>query len=158
RLTAESRPDISTSSAVFGYQLLWSVALGTACIALLVEMSGRLSAVSRHTVADAIRERFGAVAFAVPLVVLCLVSLLVLAAELGGVAVAVEMATSVRFPVWVVPCALVAWLVIWRGSFGLIENGVAILGLVTLVFAIGAWKVRPDWHAAAHGLLPTLPS
>jgi Mn2+/Fe2+ NRAMP family transporter len=34
------------AGAAFGYQLIWAVVLGTACVAILVEMSGRFAAVS----------------------------------------------------------------------------------------------------------------
>ena len=145
------------AGASFGYQLGWSILLGTLCIAFLVEMSGRFSAVSKHTIPDAMRERFGANFFAVPLLVMLGVTLLVLAAELGGIAVSIEMATGISFPVWGLPVAIVAWALIWRTNFSIIENGVSILGLVTVAFAVGAAKLHPDYGAVAHGLLPTLP-
>src|SRR3954447_6478907 len=94
------------AGASFGFQLGWSIVLGTLCIAFLVEMSGRVSAVSKHTIPDAMRERFGANFFAVPLVVMLGVTLLVLAAELGGIAAALEMATGVPLPIWAIPAAL----------------------------------------------------
>jgi cytosine/uracil/thiamine/allantoin permease len=47
------------AGAAFRFSLLWAILLGTVCIAFLVEMSGRLAAVSKHTVASAVRERFG---------------------------------------------------------------------------------------------------
>src|SRR6185437_16955524 len=145
------------AGAGFGYQLAWSVVLGTLCIAFLVEMSGRFSAVSKHTIPDAMRERFGVNFFAVPLLVMLGVSLLVLAAELGGAAAALELATGVRIPIWALPVAFVAWGVLWRATFGVIENGVSLLGLVTIAFAVGAVKAHPSYGALAHGLMPTLP-
>src|SRR3954468_22054610 len=72
----------AAAGAGFGYQLGWSVLLGTLCIAFLVEMSGRFAAVSGHTIPDAMRERFGAPLFAIPLFVMLAVSLIVLAAEI----------------------------------------------------------------------------
>ena len=47
------------AGAQFGYKLLWAILLGTLCLIFLVEMSGRLAAVSKHTIVDATRERFG---------------------------------------------------------------------------------------------------
>jgi Mn2+/Fe2+ NRAMP family transporter len=145
------------AGASFGYQLAWSILVGTICIAFLVEMSGRFSAVSKHTIPDAMRERFGANFFAVPLFVLLGVTLLVLAAEVGGVAASLEMATGVALPVWAIPVALLAWALIWRTNFSVIEKGVSLLGLVTVAFAVGAVKLHPSYRALAHGLLPTLP-
>ena len=145
------------AGAAFGYQLIWAVVLGTVCVAVLVEMSGRFAAVSGHTIPDAMRERFGATAFAVPFIVMLAVTFLVLIAEIGGVAVALEMATGVRFRWWVVPTGFVTWALLWRGSFGLIEKGLALLGLVTVAFAVAAVKVHPDYLAIVRSALPTLP-
>src|SRR5207247_11321093 len=46
----------------------------------------------------------------------------------------------------------------WKGTFGSIEHGVAIVGMITLSFVLGAWWVHPDWHAVARGFVPHLPS
>ena len=145
------------AGAGFGYQLVWAIVLGTICIAFLVEMSGRCAAVSKHTIPDAMRERFGARFYAVPLIVMLGVSLLVLAAELGGVAAALELATGVSIPVWAIPVLLLAWALLWYTNFSVIENGVSLLGLVTIAFAVGAAKLHPNYGSLLHGALPTLP-
>jgi Mn2+/Fe2+ NRAMP family transporter len=141
----------------FGFRLLWVLALGVVCIAFLVEMSGRLAAVSHHTIPDAMRERFGVRFFMVPLVVVALVSFLVLASEIGGVCLALQLATGVRFQWWAPLVALGAWLLLWKGTFGLVEKGSSLLGLVSLVFLVGAWKLHPPLAPIAAGLTPSLP-
>jgi Mn2+/Fe2+ NRAMP family transporter len=142
----------------FSFQLIWPIALGGLCIIFLVEQSGRLAAVSGRTVPDGIRDRFGFNYFLFLLIVVGIVSLLVMAAELGGVCVALEIATGVSFQWWAVPVAFVVWLIIWKGTFGVIEKGVSLLGLVTLCFVIGAIVIHPPWRQVLHGLIPTLPS
>jgi|SRR6185312_14454213 len=145
------------AGAGFGYQLGWSILLGVVCIACLIEMSGRFAACSKHTIPDAMRERFGANFFAVPLVVMLAVSLLVLAAEEGGVAAALQMATGIALPFWAIPVALVAWGLLWRATFSVIENGTSILGLVTISFAVGAVKAHPSYTSLLKGLVPSMP-
>jgi Mn2+/Fe2+ NRAMP family transporter len=145
------------AGASFGYQLAWSILLGTICIAFLVEMSGRFAAVSKHTIPDAMRERFGVNFFAVPLVIMFGVSLLTLGAELGGIAAAFELATGISISIWAIPVGIVAWALLWKARFSLIENGVSLLGLVTIAFAVAAVKLHPDYRALARGLAPTLP-
>lgn len=145
------------AGAGFGFQLVWAILLGTLCIAFLVEMSGRFAAVSKRTIPDAMRERFGIKFYVVPLVVMLSVSLLVLGAELGGVAAALEMATGIKIPVWAVPVALISWGLLWRATFSVIENGISLLGLVTVAFAVGAMKLHPDYGAILHGAVPSLP-
>jgi Mn2+/Fe2+ NRAMP family transporter len=146
------------AGADFRYQLIWSVVLGTLCIALLIEMSGRFAAVSKHTIADAVRERFGLQFFMVPLILVLLISLLVLAAEIGGVSVALEFVTGIHFPVWALPVGLLAWGLLWYGTFSIIENGVSLLGLVTIAFVVAAVQLKPDWHALTRGIAPSLPT
>jgi Mn2+/Fe2+ NRAMP family transporter len=141
------------AGARFHLQLLWPVALGTICIALLVEMTGRLAAVSKHPVAASIRERFGISYQIWPFAAQLLVDVLVLACEIGGAALALSMATGLPIEIWAPPVALLIWLLLWRGSFGAIENGVAVLGLVTLWFVVAAWKLGPDWHEAARNVV-----
>src|SRR3954453_18319369 len=82
----------SQAGAEFGFRLMWVIALGTGCLALLMEMTGRLAAVSRRTYVDLLRERFGIRFFVLPLVVVLVVSALALSAEIGGVANGLEMA------------------------------------------------------------------
>src|SRR4051812_49616435 len=85
---------ISTAAqagAEFGFELLWAIAAGTLMLAMLVEMSGRLGAVSRHTVAAAVRERFGIHFQLVPLVAELAIDLLLLTAEIGGASIALKL-------------------------------------------------------------------
>jgi Mn2+/Fe2+ NRAMP family transporter len=145
------------AGALFGFRLVWAIILGGVCITFLVEQAGRLSAVSGHTIPDAIRERFGFNYFLFLLAVLAAVTLLVLGAEIGGVCVSLEMATGIGFQWWALPVAFVMWLIIWKGTFSFIEDGTAILGLVTLCFVVGAIVLHPPWKQVAAGALPTLP-
>jgi Mn2+/Fe2+ NRAMP family transporter len=146
------------AGAAFGYQLIWAVVLGTVCLIFLVEMSGRLAAVSKHTLASAMRERFGYPFFTVPLVAMTLLGLLVLASELGGVCLAFQLVTGVPFPWWAPLAAGGAWLLLWKGTFGVIEKGASLLGLITVVFVIAAWKLHPSWPSVAASVLPSLPT
>jgi Mn2+/Fe2+ NRAMP family transporter len=151
---------ITTSAqagARFGYRSLWAVALGGLCLIFLVEMAGRFAAVSKHTIPDAMRERFGFKLFVAPLVGLLLVGVLVLAAEIGGASIALELATGIDHRWWVVPVIGLAWLLLWKGTFGLIENGVSLLALVTLCFVVAAVKLHPSLPAVAAGLVPGAP-
>jgi len=94
-------------------------------------------------------QRFGLNYSVLLLAILGGVMLLVLAAEIGGVCIALEFATGIHHAWWAVPVGLLTWLIIWKGTFGIIEQGVSLLGLVTLCFIVGAWKLHPDWRHAA---------
>jgi Mn2+/Fe2+ NRAMP family transporter len=145
------------AGAAFGFQLAWAIALGTICIAFLVEMGGRLAAVSQHTLPDAMRERFGIRFFTVPLVTVVLVSFLVLASEIGGVALALQFATGIKFQWWAPVVAIAVWLLLWAHNFSLVEKGSSLLGLVTLVFVVAAFKLHVPLTGLTANLLPSLP-
>jgi Mn2+/Fe2+ NRAMP family transporter len=145
------------AGAGFGYQLLWAILLGTICLIFLVEMSGRLAAVSKHTVVEAMRERFGFPFFFIVLVGMVLVAFMVLVAELGGIGLSLQILTGIGFPWWAIPVSLLVWLLMWKGTFGLIENGASVLGLVTISFVVAAIKLHPNWGSAASGMLPSMP-
>jgi Mn2+/Fe2+ NRAMP family transporter len=146
------------AGAAFGFSLIWAVVLGTICVIFLVEMSGRLAAVSHHTIKDALRERFGPRVFIVTLVSDAIINFLVLAAEIGGMSLALQLVTGISFRWWAVPVGFLTWLLLWKGSFGLIEYGVSLLGMVAVAFLVGAWKLHPALGEVAAGVLPSLPA
>jgi Mn2+/Fe2+ NRAMP family transporter len=144
------------AGAAFGLQMLWVIALGTLCVMLLTEMAGRLACVSHHSLADAIRERCGFRYFSSLLVGEVIVDLLVLS-EMGGVAIALHLATGIDYR-WFVPIvALALWVLIWLGTFSTVQNGTSLLGLITLAFVVGVWWMGPPWHEAMKALLPSTP-
>jgi Mn2+/Fe2+ NRAMP family transporter len=155
-LEAGSLATSAQAGASFDFQLVWAIALGVICIAFLVEMAGRLAAVSKHTLPDAMRERFGIRFFTVPLVAVVLVSFLVLASEIGGVSLALQLATGIRFQWWAPAVALAVWLLLWAHNFGLVEKGASLLGLVTLVFVVAALKLHTPLSEVGTHLLPSL--
>jgi Mn2+/Fe2+ NRAMP family transporter len=152
---------ISTSAqagAEFGFQLLWAVAIAGAMLALLTEMSGRLAIMSKRTIAAAVRERFGIHFQAVPLCAEAVLDLLLLTAELGGAAIAVQLLTGAGFQWWVLPAALLVWAILWFSRFSVVEYGIGMLGLLTLSFVLAAWRLGPDAGDLARSFVPSLPS
>jgi Mn2+/Fe2+ NRAMP family transporter len=145
------------AGAAFGYQLIWAIVLGTICLIFLIEMSGRLAAVSKHTLASAMRERFGYPFFMIPLVAMSALGVLVLASELGGITLALQLVSGISFPFWAPVAAFAAWLLLWKGTFSIIEKGASLFGLVTLAFVVAAWRLHPDWGRVASAALPSMP-
>jgi Mn2+/Fe2+ NRAMP family transporter len=142
----------------FHYQLLWAIAVATIMLAMLVEMSGRLAAVGKCSLAAAVRKRFGWPFQFVPLAAEFAIDLLLLAAEIGGVGLALKLLSGVDFQWWVLPIGGVIWLILWSFQFSVIEYGLGLLGLVTLSFVYSAWHLAPPAAALAHGLVPTIPT
>jgi Mn2+/Fe2+ NRAMP family transporter len=144
--------------ARFGLSLAWVVVLGVVGICLFAEMSGRVAAVTRRGTFDLVRERLGPRTGLVNLGASMLVTFLTLAAEIGGVALALELATSVSYLLFVPLVAFLVWLVIWRMPFAQMERAFGLAGLALLVFAVALWQLGPDWSAlASDALHPSVP-
>jgi Mn2+/Fe2+ NRAMP family transporter len=79
------------------------------------------------------------------------ITFLTLAAEIGGVALAIELATNVNYLLWIPIVAFCVWLVIWRVKFNLMENAFGLLGLALVVTAVALWRLHPDWGGLLHG-------
>jgi Mn2+/Fe2+ NRAMP family transporter len=151
---------ISTSAqagAEFGFSLLWAIAAATLFLAALAEMAGRVAAVSKRSMAAAVRERFGFHFHVIPLAAEFIIDLLLLTAELGGAAIAVKMLTGIGFQWWILPLGLAAWLILWFGNFSVIEDGIGVFGMVTLSFVVAAWRLHPDPRSIGEGFIPSVP-
>ncbi|MEV4083856.1 Nramp family divalent metal transporter [Nonomuraea fuscirosea] len=129
----------------FGMSLAWVVVLGVVGICVFAEMSGRIAAVSGRAVFDLVRERLGPKAGLVNLAASFFILGLTVAAEIGGAALALELATGVNYLLWVPGVALVAWLVMWRVKFETLERVFGLGGLALVVFAVALWQLAPDW-------------
>ena len=145
------------AGSVFGFQLIWASLLGTICLIFLAEMSGRLAAVSKHTLVDAVRERFGFNFCVIPLCAAIVASFLGQATQIGGVCIALQLLTGISFQWYALPVALAMWLVLWKGNLSIISNGISLLGLIALVFVFATFKLHPSLTQLGSGLLPTLP-
>ena len=142
------------AGATLGYQLLWVVVVGVVGIIVYSEMCGRVAAVSKRPVFDAIRERLGfGVGFGA-LVASQIVNLMTLAAEVGGVALALELLSGLPYRVLIVLGVAALAVVIWVAPFEWIERIFGYGGLALLVFVVAAIKLHPDWGDVATGFVP----
>ena len=145
----------AAAGAVFGYQLLWVVVVGVVGIITYSEMCGRVAAVSKRAVFDAVRERLGYKVGLVALVAAQIVNLMTLAAEVGGVAVVLRLLSGLPYRVLIVLGVVALVLVIWTLPFEYLERIFGYVGLCLIVFAVAAVKLHPDWGSVAHGFVPS---
>jgi Mn2+/Fe2+ NRAMP family transporter len=143
------------AGAAFGYQLLWAVVIGVGGIITYAEMCGRVAAVSEKAVFDVVRERLGFSAGLVTLVAGQFVNLLTLAAEIGGVALTLQLLSGLSYRLLLVLAVLALFVVLWAMPFSWIERIFGYGGLCLLVFVVAAIKLHPDWGSVAHGFVPS---
>jgi manganese transport protein len=143
-----------SAGATFGYQLLWVVVIGVVGIITYSEMCGRVAAISKKAVFDAVRERLGFKTGLMALIAAQVVNLLTLTAEIGGVAICLQLLSGLPYRWLILVAGLALAVVVWVTSFDWIERIFGYGGLCLLVFAVAAVKLHPDWGAVGHGFVP----
>ena len=131
--------------ARFGLRLAWVTVLAVIGIMCYSEMSARIALTTRRPAFDLIRSRLGPRYALGGLAGAFLVTALLVAAELSGVALALELATDVHYLLWVPVAAATVALVIWTLPFETMERIYGLLGLTMLVFVVAVWQLGPDW-------------
>jgi Mn2+/Fe2+ NRAMP family transporter len=144
------------AGALYRYDLLWAVALGTIGIGVYAEMCGRVAAVTQRPVFDSIRMRLSFGMGLVALVASTAVNLLTVAAELGGLAIVLTLLFDAPFSLFVVLAAIGLVVVVALLPFGGIERIFGYCGLLMLVFVATAIHQGPEWGDVAHGFVPSL--
>src|SRR5947209_11206524 len=82
------------AGAMFGYQLMWSIVLGTAAIIVYMEMCGRVAVVAKEPVFAVVRTRLGFRLGLITLIASNLLNVITCAAELGGIAIVLHLLTG----------------------------------------------------------------
>ncbi|MCU1551454.1 MAG: hypothetical protein JWR36_2014 [Glaciihabitans sp.] len=152
--------DLVTNGVVgsrFGLTLGWVVLVGVVGICLFAQMSGRVAAVSGRATFEIIRERLGARASMANLGASFIVNLMTLTAEIGGIALSLQLASSISPMLWMPVAAVAVWIVVWRVKFSIMENVTGLLGLTLIVFAVAVFLLHPNWLDLGSQLLGQAP-
>jgi Mn2+/Fe2+ NRAMP family transporter len=145
--------DLVTNAQVgarLGLSLSWVVVLGVVGICVFAEMSGRVAAMSGRPTFDLVRERLGPRIGLLNLFGSMAITFLTFVAEIGGVALSLQLVFSVHELLIIPLIGLLVWLILWRAKFSLIENVLGLLGLALVVFAVALWQLGPDWTGLVH--------
>jgi manganese transport protein len=143
------------AGALFGYQLLWDVPIGVLGIVTYAEMSGRVAAITKRPVFDVVRQRLGFGPGLVTLVASQVINILTVAAEVGGVALILQLLfADIPFRVLLLVAVAVLTAVVLVLPFPAIERVFGYGGLFLVVFIVAAFKLHPDWGSVAGGFVP----
>src|SRR4051794_16942123 len=138
------------AGAEYRFGLLWVVLLGTFGAIVFAELTGRIELASKRTVFDLLRERLGLRLGVVVLAAGLALNLLVLVAELAGMAYILELAFGTGFLWLVAPVGLALIAFNAFGNWKLLENLPSFAGLALLVVpAALLWGgMHVDWSGA----------
>jgi manganese transport protein len=118
------------------------------------EMSGRVAAVAKMTVFDIIRRTYPPRLGFATMVLSNIVNLLTCAAELGGVALILQLLSGYSYQLLIVIAVLSLIAIIWFTPFEGIERIFGYLGIGLAIFLVTAIKTTPSAHDFFSGLVP----
>jgi Mn2+/Fe2+ NRAMP family transporter len=141
----------------FGFALIWVFAFATVGIVVFGEMSGRVAAIAKQPVFNLMRQRLGLDLGLVTLVASVAVTAITCAAEIGGMALVLELLTGWPYRLLAVLSTVFLAAVIWALPFKWIERSFGLLGLLMLTFVAATAALHVPWREAASGLVPQIP-
>jgi len=145
------------SAAKFGYALLWPMVVGAIGIAVYAEMCGRVAAIAKKPVFDLIRERTGFNIAMITLIASNIVNLLIATAEIGGVAIMLQLFSGLSYRGLLFVAFGLLLLILWFIKFKYLEWIFGIMGMFMVTFLVAAIKLSPNWHQVVLGFVPSIP-
>src|SRR4051794_41060967 len=129
------------TGARFGMRLAWMVVVGVIGICIYAEMSGRVATMSQRPVFDIVRERLGARWALVNLAASFFINLLTVAAEIGGLALVIELVTGINYLLWAPMLALAGWVVLREAGLSAMEKFFGVSGCGLILPAVALLRV-----------------
>jgi NRAMP (natural resistance-associated macrophage protein)-like metal ion transporter len=147
----------SVLGAEAGFSLLWILPITTVMLAVGLEMSARMGAVSGQGLGDLIRDAFGIRWTFFAMIVLVVANGATIVAEFAGIAAALEIFGIPRFLTVPVVAAAI-WALVVFASYRIVERVFLSVAVVFLAYIVGAFVVGPDWGEVGRALVtPSVP-
>lgn len=148
----------SVLGADHGYQLLWVLLLSTVALVMFHGLAARMGVVTGQGLIGLVRQRYGVRVGGTVLIALVIANIGTTCAEFAGIAAGFELFGISRY-ISVPATAVIVSMLVLRGSFHRVEHVLLALSTVFLAYIASGVLARPDWGAAARGLVvPTMPT
>lgn len=142
----------SVAGAHYGYNLLWTLIPAFIVLVVVQEMNARMGIKTGKGLADLIRESFGIKIMAFIFICLFVADIGNTTAEFAGVAGSMQIFGLSKY--FMVPLsALVVWLLVVKGNYGITEKVFLLLSGFLLLYVISALMSKPDWQTIGSALI-----
>jgi manganese transport protein len=145
----------SQAGATYGYSTLWAVPIGVIGIMVFAEMSGRVAAIAGKPNMVLVRDRYPRALSRATLYASLFLTVLTLAAELGGLGFVLNYFFDVSVGFFVLVGLVVVGVSAWFLPFEWIERLYGYMGLGLIVFLATSINLDPDWNALGNGIVPS---
>ena len=145
----------SQAGATYGYSTLWAVPVGVLGIIVFAEMSGRVAAIAGKPNMELVRDRYPRALSRATLYASLFLTVLTLAAELGGLGFVLNYFFDVSVGFFVLVGLVAVAISAWFLPFEWIERVYGYLGLALIVFVATSINLDADWNAVGNGFVPS---
>jgi Mn2+/Fe2+ NRAMP family transporter len=142
----------SIAGAKLGYPVLFLLLIITILLAVTQEMGMRLAIISRHGLADLIREKYGVRVSLLMFFLLLVSNIGTVVVDLAAVETTSQMLHIPAIPM-VIVVILIAFLFISRGSYKMTQNIMLLSSLFFLTYIVSAVMAKPDSSLALSNLV-----
>jgi NRAMP (natural resistance-associated macrophage protein)-like metal ion transporter len=147
----------AAAGAKIGPAFLWTAPVTFPMMFAVVYLSAKLGQVTGKGLFAVIRDHYSRPVLWLTLTGVVIGNTFEAAADLGGMAAALQLLVPWRFEVLVTAIGAVIFALQYLGSYETIRNVFRVLALVLLAYVAAAFLARPDWRAVVRGtLVPTL--
>ena len=145
----------SQAGATYGYSTLWAVPVGVLGIMVFAEMSGRVAAIAGKPNMELVRDRYPRSLSRATLYASLFLTVLTLAAELGGLGFVLNYFFDVSVGFFALVALVAIAISAWFLPFEWIERVYGYLGLALIVFVATSINLHPDWGGVGDGFVPS---
>ncbi len=132
--------------ATTGFSQLWLLLLSTPMLAAANSMAAGVAVSAGDGIAAVIKKRHGRAASFTIVLMLAIANIATIAADTAGVASVLEIATGIRWEIFV-PAILISLLAVLRSGYTRIKRILISLTAVLLAYVVAAIIAKPDWAA-----------
>ena len=145
----------SQAGATYGYSTLWAVPVGVLGIIVFAEMSGRVAAIAGKPNMELVRDRYPRGLSRATLYASLFLTVLTLAAELGGLGFVLNYFFDVSVGFFALVGLVLVGISAWFLPFEWIERVYGYMGLALIVFVATSINLDPHWSAVRDGFVPS---
>ncbi len=140
----------SIAGAQLGTSLLWMAWFTWPLMSAVQMMCARIGMVTGKGLASALSTKLPRSVIRIFCLLLFLANTINIAADLAGMADAMQLLTKINSHVWVVALGLIIGTAIIKFKYGQIANLLKWLALSLFAYVISAFIIHPDWSFIAH--------
>jgi manganese transport protein len=149
----------SKLGAVYGYSLLWIIAVAIFFMTIFTVMAARIGVATRQSLLTSIRQKWGRGASIAIGMGIFLVATSFQAGNSIGVGIAIAEANGTSPVIWVIIFNIIGIaLLFFRAFYKVLEKLMMFLvGLMLFCFVTTLFLASPDWQGVAAGFVPAIP-